>query len=88
MKENYSLLFCLLAFAASISSCTGSRRIGSKRNFIDSAAQQLINSKELETAHVGISIFDPSENKYLYNYQSDKYFTPASNTKTLPAILQ
>jgi len=84
MKENYSLLFCLLAFAASISSCTGSRRIiGSKRNFIDSAAQQLINSKELETAHVGISIFDPSENKYLYNYDGDKYFIPASNTKII-----
>ena len=32
-------------------------------------------------AHVGISIFEPAAGKYLYNYQGDKYFVPASNTK-------
>jgi D-alanyl-D-alanine carboxypeptidase/D-alanyl-D-alanine-endopeptidase (penicillin-binding protein 4) len=54
-----------------------------------SPAQQLtrtaqdgfLNSEPLRTAHVGVSIFDPAENKYLYNYQGDKYFVPASNTK-------
>ena len=37
--------------------------------------------KALQTAHIGISIFDPAANKYLYNYQGDKYFVPASNIK-------
>jgi D-alanyl-D-alanine carboxypeptidase/D-alanyl-D-alanine-endopeptidase (penicillin-binding protein 4) len=30
---------------------------------------------------VGISIYDPATGKYWYNYQGDKYFVPASNTK-------
>jgi len=41
----------------------------------------VIHTKALASAHVGISIYDPSTNKYLYNYQGDKYFVPASNTK-------
>jgi len=32
-------------------------------------------------AHIGISIYDPEEGKYLYSYNSDKYFLPSSNTK-------
>ncbi len=34
-------------------------------------------------AHIGISIFDATNNTFIYNYQSDKYFIPASNTKIL-----
>lgn len=52
-------------------------------NIIDSAANALINSKELSTAHVGIAVYDPATNKYLYSYQSNKYFIPASNTKII-----
>ncbi|MBS1920004.1 MAG: D-alanyl-D-alanine carboxypeptidase [Bacteroidetes bacterium] len=48
---------------------------------ISRSAQQVINDPSLATAHIGISIFSPTENKYWYNYQGDKYFTPASNTK-------
>ncbi len=32
-------------------------------------------------AHVGISLYDPSTQQYLYNYQAEKFFIPASNTK-------
>ena len=46
-----------------------------------SAKTDVLDAKALETAHVGISIFDPTVNKYLYNYQGDKYFVPASNIK-------
>jgi len=46
-----------------------------------SAKETVLNDSSLLTAHVGISIFDPAANKYLYNYQGDKYFVPASNTK-------
>ncbi len=33
------------------------------------------------SAHVGVSVYDVAAEKYLYDYQSDKYFVPASNTK-------
>ncbi len=36
---------------------------------------------ELRQAHAGISLYDPATATYLYNYQGDKYFVPASNTK-------
>ncbi len=41
----------------------------------------LLRDSALATAHIGISIYDPATDKYLYNYQADKYFVPASNTK-------
>ena len=46
-----------------------------------SAKETVLNAKALQTAHVGISIFEPATSKYLFNYQGDKYFVPASNTK-------
>lgn len=55
-------------------SCGAQKRIGRSAN-------KLIGDSSLVTAHVGISIFDPSSGKYLYNYQGDKYFVPASNVK-------
>jgi len=69
----HSLLF--LAILTVLYSCSSTQHI--RR----SAEKDLIQSEPLKTAHVGISIFDPATNKYLYNYQGDKYFVPASNTK-------
>jgi serine-type D-Ala-D-Ala carboxypeptidase/endopeptidase (penicillin-binding protein 4) len=43
--------------------------------------QQLLHSKELNTAHVGVYVYDDSSKKVIADYQSDKYFVPASNTK-------
>lgn len=48
---------------------------------ISKSAQQVINDSSLLTAHVGISIYEPGTNKYWYNYNGNKYFVPASNTK-------
>ncbi len=47
------------------------------------ASTYLLKDSNLLSAHVGISVYDPAEKKYLYNYQGDKYFIPASNTKLL-----
>jgi len=56
-------------------SCSVQRQIGK------SAKADVLDAKALQTAHVGLSIFEPASNKYWFNYQGDKYFVPASNTK-------
>ncbi len=47
------------------------------------SANELINDSSLNTAHIGIALFDADQNIYLYQYQSNKYFIPASNTKIM-----
>ena len=64
---NYSLLILL-------GSCSVQKKIGK-------SAQVLLKDSSTTNAHIGISIYDPATGKYLYNYQGDKYFIPASNTK-------
>src|SRR4029078_3870480 len=58
-----------------ITSCSIQKQIAK------SAKTDVLEVKALQTAHVGISIFEPATNKYWFNYQGDKYFIPASNTK-------
>jgi D-alanyl-D-alanine carboxypeptidase/D-alanyl-D-alanine-endopeptidase (penicillin-binding protein 4) len=42
---------------------------------------QLNKADKLSDHFVGLVIFDPLTNEYLYEKEADKYFTPASNTK-------
>ena len=70
---SHSLFF--ISYFSFFSSCSIEKQIAR------SAKADVLDTKALQTAHVGISIFDPAANKYLYNYQGDKYFVPASNTK-------
>ena len=46
-----------------------------------SAKENIIKNKAFASAHAGICIYEPATGKYWYNYQDDKYFVPASNTK-------
>ncbi|MCW3120005.1 MAG: dacB [Chitinophagaceae bacterium] len=69
-----SLCILLLTSFIIFSSCSIQRKIARYANI-------LIKDSSMATAHVGISIFEPATNKYWYNYQADKYFVPASNTK-------
>ena len=39
-----------------------------------SARKNVLDDAALQTAHVGISVYDPSTGKYLYNHQGDKFF--------------
>jgi D-alanyl-D-alanine carboxypeptidase/D-alanyl-D-alanine-endopeptidase (penicillin-binding protein 4) len=41
----------------------------------------LTNDSIINTGHLGISIYEPSTEKYWYNYNAEKLFIPASNTK-------
>jgi D-alanyl-D-alanine carboxypeptidase/D-alanyl-D-alanine-endopeptidase (penicillin-binding protein 4) len=46
-----------------------------------SAMETVLKAPALQTAHIGISIYEPATGKYWYNHQGDKYFVPASNVK-------
>src|SRR5574338_865230 len=73
-KLNPGLLLFLIFDFLLLTSCSIQKQISK-------SARKVINDPSLATAHVGISIYEPTANKYWYNYQGDKYFTPASNTK-------
>ena len=47
----------------------------------NSALKQLVETKELKSALVGVYVYDDSTKKEIADYQGDKYFVPASNTK-------
>ncbi|MEO5562193.1 MAG: D-alanyl-D-alanine carboxypeptidase [Chitinophagaceae bacterium] len=67
------LIFCSL-FLIILSSCSIQKQISK-------SARLVLEDSSLQTAHVGISIYDPESGKYWYNYNGEKYFVPASNTK-------
>ena len=68
----YSFLFIVFLSSAS---CSSQKKI---ERFSRSV---LINRPGLVSASLGISIYDASKESFIYNYQSGKYFVPASNTK-------
>ncbi len=72
---NSTFLITNFLFLIFLSSCSIQKQISK------SARQQVLNDSSLLTAHVGISIYEPESGKYWYEYQGDKYFVPASNTK-------
>jgi len=47
------------------------------------AEKYLLNDAALQDAHTGIGLYDPQKKTWLYNYQGNKYFVPASNTKIM-----
>jgi len=78
MQRTFSFNF--LFFAASMLlmiSCSVNKQIGKL------AKLDILSDSNFAPAHVGISLYDASKKKYVYNYQGDKYFIPASNTKLL-----
>ena len=75
----------ILLFGASCwQACTSSKTIGSataKDLLLQFAEDSLLSQPGLRSAQVGISLYDPSTATRLFDYQGDKYFMPASNTK-------
>jgi D-alanyl-D-alanine carboxypeptidase/D-alanyl-D-alanine-endopeptidase (penicillin-binding protein 4) len=72
LKKLLIINYTLLIF---FSSCSVSKQLSHSANNI------LINDSTISTGHIGISIYEPATNTYLYNYDATKYFVPASNTK-------
>lgn len=48
---------------------------------IEKSADYLLKNSVISTGHIGISVYDPSTNTYLYNYNATKNFIPSSNVK-------
>jgi D-alanyl-D-alanine carboxypeptidase/D-alanyl-D-alanine-endopeptidase (penicillin-binding protein 4) len=69
---------CYFLFLTSLfltTSCSISKKISKQANTI------LFQDSIISHGHIGISIYEPATGKYWYNYQAEKYFIPASNTK-------
>lgn len=74
-NPTFSFLIFNFLFLILLSSCSVQKQIAKSAN------KDVLDVAALQTAHVGISIYEPATNKYWYDYQGDKYFVPASNTK-------
>lgn len=64
--------------------CSSSRQLPSSAASSDpmqAAIQAILQEPSLQQAHLGISIYDAEADSFLLQYQGDKYFVPASNTK-------
>ncbi len=95
LNSTKNLPLFTLIFIAALASCTAKKQLTNnvkpikqntvvvvQPNEIENFAQQTIfNDSNFNAAHIGISIYNTATNSYLYNYQGDKYFIPASNTK-------
>lgn len=77
-KTSYWVLLLLIMSACKVQKAI---LVQPTNNIAAQAKSIILDKPELAPAHVGISLFDPNTGKYLYNYQADKYFIPASNTK-------
>jgi D-alanyl-D-alanine carboxypeptidase/D-alanyl-D-alanine-endopeptidase (penicillin-binding protein 4) len=65
-------IFLLLLIVFFASSCA-----------IQKAQHALLNTPALKGAHVGIAVYNDTKDSWVDQYQSDHYYTPASNTKIL-----
>lgn len=74
----------LLGSLVFLVACSSSRQLPSSAASSDpmqAAIQAILQEPSLQQAHLGISIYDAEADSFLLQYQGDKYFVPASNTK-------
>lgn len=74
MKKTVQVLLAAIC-AISLFSCSVQKKLAKE------AGKAIFSGADFKTANIGISLYDPAAKEYLYNYQSDKMFIPASNMK-------
>jgi serine-type D-Ala-D-Ala carboxypeptidase/endopeptidase (penicillin-binding protein 4) len=79
--EQYFLTsyFLLLTSVFFLFSCSPQQKL------VKQLRRDLLNDSALTHAHIGVAVYNTETKKYLYQYNSNKYFVPASNTK-LPTL--
>ncbi|MCG9970219.1 D-alanyl-D-alanine carboxypeptidase/D-alanyl-D-alanine-endopeptidase [Christiangramia crocea] len=68
------IFICIFAIGI-LSSCSALKKTNKE---IESVFR---SSQVFKKSFAGLAVYDPEKNKMLYEYNSDKYFTPASNIK-------
>ena len=68
-------------YITALTACSASRPVARAEKTEKAAAGDPFSQAPYQGAHVGVCVYDVAADKYLYNYQSEKYFVPASNTK-------
>ncbi len=76
MKNSLVSYFLVLGMLLLASCSTGQHLQKTPREF-------MVGDSVFANAHLGISVYDPAQGKFLFNYQDNKYFVPASNTKIM-----
>lgn len=69
--------FFALIISISLFSCTGTQYLRNSKAF----GHKIESIAEFSNSFTGLAVFDPQTDKYLIEYNSNRYFTPASNTK-------
>jgi serine-type D-Ala-D-Ala carboxypeptidase/endopeptidase (penicillin-binding protein 4) len=75
--KKISLYLLLVHVIVLLASCSAGKSLS------NTASKYLLGDSALQNAHTGISVFDPATGKFIFQYQDDKYFVPASNIKIL-----
>ncbi len=73
--QNHKVLAALYVISAFIFTSCGTQRTAKE------ISRAFMEKPEFKNGFAGLAVYDPVEKKMIYEYQSDKYFTPASNTK-------
>lgn len=76
LENLLKVLFVVAGIAMLLSACS-----------VQKAQKTFIASEAVKGAHIGIAIYNDTKGSWLSKYQSDHYFTPASNTKILATYL-
>ncbi len=80
MTIRFNIIFIILSFLlSSFFACTTQRQGGQSK----SPSKQFYRSGLHEKNFTGFIVYDPAKDKDLFEYQSERYFTPASNTKLM-----
>ena len=75
MKKSNISFYASVCLMMLLASCSMQKQIAKE------AKLDILTNTDFLPAHVGISIYDPATQQYLFNFQGDKFFVPASNTK-------